>query len=98
MASLAFTEAIRNHLEELRDSFKFVWSEYLKWYTFLSTLNLLALTFIQHGEESTRNDVVLTFAVFDVLGSLTTTALCYTPVILRDVGSKPSRSSGKEIR
>ena len=67
---------IQQQLDEIRDSFKFVWTEYLKWYTFLSTLNLLALGFV-HGSATTPNrpSIVLAFATFNFLGCITSIAL-----------------------
>jgi hypothetical protein len=76
---------VTEQLGEHRDIFKFVWAEYLRWYTFLAGLNLIGLGFIHDRDfiEKTgspdRIYVVAAFALFNVLFSLTSVGvLLYT--------------------
>ena len=63
-------------LEARRDIFKFIWTAYLSWYTFFSTLNLIALS-LSHQFEQALPLVAPIFAIFNALGVVTSLGILH---------------------
>ena len=63
-------------LEARRDIFKFIWTAYLSWYTFFSTLNLVALS-LSHQFDQALPLVAPIFAIFNALGVVTSLGILH---------------------
>jgi hypothetical protein len=75
-------------ISRLETNLRFVWSEYLRWYTFLSTLNLVGLGFFVGTGRHTGWPVPAAFLMFNVLGLITAILMLpYTHKVTRLVDS-----------
>lgn len=69
---------LKAHREEVREHFKFVWSEYLKWFTFFCTFNLTALVVVHSvGTDPGLSPLVCAFLAIDVLSSVSSVYMFY---------------------
>lgn len=58
-------------VSRIETNFRFAWSEYLRWYAFLSTLNLVGLGFFVEFGRNTGWLVPAAFLMFNLLGLVT---------------------------
>jgi 3-oxoacyl-[acyl-carrier-protein] synthase-3 len=72
-------EILRKEIDDLYDWLKFVWSEFLKWFTFFCTLNVAAIGALQFVDIYLRQFVEFVFFVLNIGGVVSSTfVLSYT--------------------
>jgi hypothetical protein len=99
-------ELVHRHVDHARNGFTFVWSEYMRWYTFFLGFNVAGLGIAaQFGSAEHRQPMAIAFVVFLALSLVfTTMLLVYTArlarrqlrlnrVLLNDAGDFPDGES-----
>lgn len=77
-------EYLRENRDELHQWLRYIWGEYMKWFTFLSTLNVAGLALTQKIIPQDGFLVCLAFSVFNILGLVgTITIQIYSFISLR---------------
>src|SRR5688572_21373455 len=77
MLSEASLKVIESHRDELRDHFKFAWSEYMKWFSFFCTFNLTAIAVIHTvGASPGFSPLVSAFLAIDLIGTGSSVFMC----------------------